>query len=131
MHILWDGGGSNNVRHYIFKADLQDLAPEIGIEICIAHYPPYTSKYNPIVQRLFPHMRRACQGVLFKNIELVKRLMERTQTQPGLQVTVQIIDKIYQTGHKVADNFKHNMPILFDEHLPQWNYRAVPNADVI
>ena len=69
--------------------------------------------------------------MLFKSVELVKRLMERTRTQQGLQVTVQIIDKIYQTGRKVIDNFKHNMPILFDEYLPQWNYRAVPNAGVI
>ena len=41
-----DGGGSNNANHYIFKEDLQKLVNEIGIEIRIAHYPPYTSKYN-------------------------------------------------------------------------------------
>lgn len=129
--LLCDGGGSNNARHYLFKSDLQQLADEIGIEIRMAHYPPYTSKYNPIEHRLFPHVTRACQGVLFKSVEWVKKLMERTQTQPGLRVTVQIIDKIYQTGRKVADEFKQNMPIVFDEHLPQWNYRAVPNAGVI
>lgn len=129
--ILCDGGGSNNARHYIFKSDLHDLALEIGIEIRIAHYPPYTSKYNPIEHRLFPHITRACQGVLFKSIDLVKRLMERTRTQQGLQVTVQIIDKIYHTGRKVTDHFKDNMPILFDEHLSQWNYCAVPNDGVI
>jgi hypothetical protein len=129
--LLCDSGGSNNARHYLFKSDLQQLADEIGIEIRMAHYPPYTSKYNPIEHRLFPHLTRACQGVLFKSVALVKKLMERTRTQPGLRVTVQIIDKIYQTGRKVADEFKQNMPILFDEHLPQWNYRAVPNAGVI
>ncbi|MEO0804629.1 MAG: hypothetical protein AAFY57_20570 [Cyanobacteria bacterium J06642_2] len=25
--------------------------------------PPYTSKYNPIEHRLFPHLTRATQGV--------------------------------------------------------------------
>lgn len=129
--LLCDGGGSNNARHFIFKADLQQLVDEIGIEIRIAHYPPYTSKYNPIEHRLFPHVTRVCQGVLFKSVELVKQLMERTRTQSGLSVTVQIIDKIYQTGRKVTEAFKQNMPIVFDEHLPQWNYRAVPNAEVI
>ena len=29
----------------IFKEDLQKLVNEIGIEIRIAHYPPYCSKY--------------------------------------------------------------------------------------
>lgn len=59
--LLCDGGGSNNVRHYIFKSDLQQLVDEIGVEIRIAHYPPYTSKYNLIEHRLFPHVTRACQ----------------------------------------------------------------------
>ena len=129
--LLCDGGGSNNARHDIFKADLQLLVEEIGVEIRIAHYPPYASKYNPIEHRLFPHVTRACQGVLFKSVELVRTLMERTHTQTGLRVTVAVIDKIYQTGRTVADEFKQNMPILFDEYLPQWNYRAVPNRKVI
>jgi DDE family transposase len=129
--ILCDGGGSNDSRHYLFKSDLQKLVDEIGIEIRIAHYPPYTSKYNPIEHRLFPHVTRACQGVIFKSVELVKQLMERTQTRQGLTVTVQVIDKVYQTGREVADEFKKNMPIVFDDYLSQWNYRAIPNTEVI
>lgn len=58
--LFCDCGGSNNARYYIFKEDLQKLSNEIGIEIRIAHYPPYTSKYNPIEHRLFPHITRAC-----------------------------------------------------------------------
>ena len=129
--ILCDGGGSNDARHYLFKADLQRLADEIGIEIRIAHYPPYTSKYNPIDHRLFPHVTRACHGAIFTSLEIVKQLMQRTKTQQGLSVVVQIIDKVYQTGRTVSDDFKKNMPIHFDEYLPQWNYTAVPNAEAI
>lgn len=131
LMILCDGGGSNSSRHYLFKEDLQKLADEIEIEIRIAHYPPYTSKYNPIEHRMFPHVTRACQGVIFKNIEIVKEFMEKTKTNKGLKVTVQIIDKVYETGRKVKEGFKENMPIIFDEHLPQWNYRAIPNGKVI
>ena len=129
--ILCDGGGSNSSRHYIFKQDLQRLADEIGLEIRIAHYPPYTSKYNPIEHRLFPHVTRACQGVIFTSIELVKELVEKTTTSTGLNVTVHIIDKIYETGRKVADDFRETMKIVFDDFLPQWNYTAVPNREVI
>lgn len=129
--VLCDGGGSNHSRHYIFKQDLQTLADELGIEIRIAHYPPYTSKYNPIEHRLFPHVTRACQGVVFKSIKLVKELMEKTQTCQGLKVTVQIVDQVYQTGRRAAKDFKETMRIVFDEFLPQWNYTAVPNAGVI
>ncbi len=129
--VLCDGGGSNSSRHYIFKQDLQALVDEIGIEIRVAHYPPYTSKYNPIEHRLFPHVTRACQGVVFKSIELVKELMEKTHTRQGLKATVQIVDKVYQTRRKAAKDFKETMRIVFDKFLPQWNYTAVPSAEVI
>ena len=129
--LLCDSGGSNSCRHYIFKEDLQKLVDELGIEIRIAHYPPYASKYNPIEHRLFPHVTRACQGVIFTSVDLVKELMEKTHTRQGLNVTVQVVDKVYQTGRKVAPSFKDNMPIVFDEYLPQWNYRATPRGHVI
>ena len=129
--VLCDGGGSNSSRHYIFKQDLQELADEIGVEIRIAHYPPYCSKYNPIEHRMFSHVTRACQGVVFKDMAIVKELMKKTRTKQGLGVTVQIIDKEYKTKRKATDEFRENMPILFDEHLPQWNYTAVPNGKVI
>jgi len=124
--VLCDGGGSNSSRQYLFKEDLQHLSDEIGIEIRIAHYPPYCSKYNPIEHRLFPHVTRACQGVIFTSIELVKELMEKTQTSTGLKAFVCILDKVYETGRKVVENFKENMRIVFDEILPGWNYCAVP-----
>ena len=41
-------------------------------EIRIGHYPPYCSKYNPIEHRLFPHVTRAGQGVIFTSVALVK-----------------------------------------------------------
>ncbi len=133
--VLCDGGGSNSSRHFIFKQDLLALADEIGIEIRIAHFPPYCSKYNPIEHRFFPHVTRACQGVIFSSIELVQELMEKTSTKTGLKAFVHIIDKVYETGRKVADGFKENMDILFDPYLPKWNYRAIPrflsNAQLI
>jgi len=128
---LCDGGGSNNSHYFIFKEDLQKLADELGLEIRIAHYPPYCSKYNPIEHRLFPHVTRACQGVIFTSVALVKELMEKTPTSKGLQVVVDIIETVYQTGRKVADDFKDKMRIVFDAVLPQWNYRAVPKRTVI
>ena len=84
------------------------------------------SKYNPIEHRLFPHITKACKGVIFTSVELVKRLMEKTNTKTGLTVTVNILDGVYQTGRKVSKVFKEKMPILFDTVLPQWNYTVVP-----
>jgi len=42
---------------------------------------PYTSKYNPIEHRLFPHVTRACQGVVFESVEIVEELIAKTNTK--------------------------------------------------
>ena len=126
--ILCDGGGSNSALTYIFKEDLQALSNRLGLEIRIAHYPPYCSKYNPIEHRLFPHVTRACKGVSLESIETAVHYMSKTETTTGLSVTVRIIDKVFETGRKYAADFKKKMTIKFDELLPKWNYRAVPEA---
>ncbi|MEG4577991.1 hypothetical protein QUA56_35920 [Microcoleus sp. N3A4] len=77
---------------------------------------------------MFPHVTRACQGVIFTPLELVKKLMAKTHNKTGLSVVVNVSDKIYETGRKVAKGFKEIMKIIFDEYLPKWNYRAVPTT---
>ena len=124
--LLCDGGGSNSSTQYLFKQDLQALANRMGLEIRVAHYPPYTSKYNPIEHRLFPHVTRACQGIIFKTVEQVRHYMAKAKTRTGLSVVVNIIDKIYRKGRKVAEGFKNTMRIVFDNMLPRFNYRAIP-----
>ena len=124
--MLCDAGGSNAAAHYIFKEDLQDLVNDIGIPIRVAHYPSYCSKYNPIERRFFPHVTRACQGMLFDSVDTVVRLMRKASTIPGLRSTVNVIRRVYQVGRQVADNFKATMAIGFDDLLPRWNYVAAP-----
>jgi hypothetical protein len=79
--------------------------------------------------RLFPHITRTDQGVIFTSLELVKALVEKTPTKTRLPVAVDILNKVYKTGRKVADNFKNTMQIVFEEYLPKWNYRAVPQPE--
>lgn len=124
--LLFDCGGSNSATQYLFKQDLQNLVNDLGITIRVAHYPSYCSKFNPIERRLFPHVTRACQGMLFDTLDTVVRLMRQTSTTTGLQTTVNVIRRMYETGRKVADDFKATMTILFDDLLPKWNYVATP-----
>lgn len=125
--ILCDGGGSNGCHHYVFKEAVQKLADKIGIEVRIAHYPAYCSKYNPIEHRAFPHVTRALDGIVLDSAQTAKELIEqRAKTKTGLETTVNIIDKIYETGRKASKVFMENMPIIFDKFLPKWNYKAVP-----
>ena len=124
--LLCDCGGSNSANRYIFKHNLQILASTIGIEIRVAHYTSYCSKYNPIERRLFPHVGRACTGMLFDSVRTVVDLMRKSTTSTGLKTTVNVIRRFYETGRNATDEIKHNLEIAFDDLLPKWNYRAIP-----
>lgn len=126
--LLCDGGGSNAANRHVFKEALEKLADRLELEIRVAHYPPYCSKHNPIEHRLFPHITRACQGVVFHSVAIAKQFMEQARTSKGLTVTVDILTAVYATGKKCAADFLNTMRIIFDDHLPRWNYRAIPKV---
>ncbi|WP_221900448.1 ISAzo13-like element transposase-related protein [Bathymodiolus platifrons methanotrophic gill symbiont] len=65
-------------------------------------------------------------GLIDAYVETVKTLISRTSTSKGLTTIVHILDKICETGRKYAADFKEIMPIVFDTHLPKWNYCAIP-----
>ena len=125
--ILCDGGGNNSSRGYLFKYYLQNLANETELEIRVAHYPPYCSKYNPIEHRMFPHVTRACQGVIFENYEQVQKYIETTHTKTGLSVNAEIIRKEYEKGRKLTTSEIDSINIYHDDFLGKWNYRILPN----
>ena len=83
--LLFDCGGSNAANKYIFKHDLQAVVDSIGIEIRVAHYPSYCSKYNPIERRFFPHVTRVCTGMLFDRLQTAVDLMRKASTATGLR----------------------------------------------
>jgi hypothetical protein len=124
--VLCDGGGSHRASRDVFKERIQKLANRLGVAIRVAHYPPSCSKYNPIEHRLFPHVTRACRGVIFRTLETVRDSLSKAETATGLVVKVSILEKVYQRGLKCAAGFKETMKIVFDKVLPKWNYRAVP-----
>jgi Rhodopirellula transposase DDE domain len=131
--LLCDGGGSNpadndNGAAHLFRADLQRLVNVLGIEVRMAHYPPYTSKWNPIEHRLFPHLTRVCKGVIFQSVDVVASLMKKAHTKTGLTVTVDIVDKAYQLGRKVTEAAKKAVRIVRDAVFPRWNYRILPTT---
>jgi len=90
------------------------------------HYPPYTSKWNPIEHRVFPHVTRALEGIPLNTVAEAKSKIESAKTKTGLTVTSDIIQKAYETGKKVAKNFIKNIKIKFGDSAPQLNYTISP-----
>jgi hypothetical protein len=124
--VLCDCGGSNGHRHYRFKEALHHLAGRLNRPIEVAHYPPGCSKYNPIEHRMFCHVTRAMAGMVLKTIDFARDCIRRTTTTTGLRVLADIARKTYQKGRQVAREFLRDMPILFDDFLPELNYTATP-----
>ena len=126
--LLADCGGSNSASKYIFKHDLQAVVNAIGVEVRVAHYPSYCSKYNPIERRFFAHVARACTGMLFDTLDRVVDLMRKTTTSTGLRTTVNVIRRIYGIGRNATEVMKAvvSKSIKFHDLLPKWNYTASP-----
>ncbi len=55
--------------------------------IYFVHVPnlPYTSKWNPIEHRVFPHITRSLQGAILTSHEITKELIEKTTTKSGFK----------------------------------------------
>ncbi len=124
MLLLCDGGGSNASAHYIVKQDLVKLAKSLNINILVAHYPPYCSKWNPIEHRLFSQITHTWSGITLKNIEFVKNLTNTTITRTGLKVITSINQKQYLNKREVSQKFRDNIEeyVTFDDKRPKWNY---------
>jgi hypothetical protein len=105
---------------------LEQLANEIQVEIRVAHYPPYTSKYNPIEHQFFCHVTHACRGVIFTSLEIAMTQIAKTTTETGLRATVHHLAGDYPIGQSAPKNYKENNNIVFDNELPAWNYCAKP-----
>lgn len=126
--LLVDCGGSNSATKYMFKHDLQQVVNRIGVEIRVAHYPSYCSKYNLIERRFFPHVSRACTGLLFDTLGRTVELMRKASTSTGLKTTVNVIKRIYETGRNATEAMKEKIraTVQFHDLLPKWNYTVKP-----
>ncbi len=124
--IFCDAGGANSYRHHIFKIELQKLSNTINMKLKIVHYPPYTSKWNPIEHRVFPHVTRSLSGVPLNTIDEAKEKIGLSKTKTGLTVVVDIISKTYQLGKQVAKDFMDSIKIKCEKSLPQFNYTIFP-----
>ena len=63
-------------------------------------------------------------------VNIARQFLAKAKTATGLNVTVDVLARVYVKVQKVAADFLENMRIFFDEHLPRWNYRH-PSSQVI
>jgi hypothetical protein len=122
-----DGGGSNSARARAWKAQLQEqVADRFGLTVTVCHYPPGTSKWNPIEHRLFSEISKTWAGCPLRSFELMLEYIGQTTTSTGLRVRAEQITTTYLTGVKVADAVMDKLNVQAHEICPQWNYTIRP-----
>ena len=117
-----DSGGSNASRSRRFKKRLQDFADESAVEITVCHYPPGTSKWNPIEHRLFSQITATWAGFVLSTLAVLLGFLRRTTTRTGLKVTATHLEKTYQTGQRVSTAEFKAIQLTRPPICPQWNY---------
>lgn len=125
--ILADGGGSNASSNRAWKRGIyQRLAQRHGLTVTLAHYPPGTSKWNPVEHRLFSEVSKNWAGRPLDSYDTVLNCIRTTTTATGLQVRAHLVNRQYETGIKITDAEMRALPIKWDDSLPKWNYVLSP-----
>lgn len=121
--LLCDAGGANSYRHHIFKYKLLAFAKATGLSVTVCHYPPYSSKWNPIEHRLFCHVHDAMAGAVFSDYNIIKTLIEQTSTKTGLTVVARLNLKKYETGIKIDKALIDENRIIRHPKIPELCYK--------
>jgi hypothetical protein len=124
--ITADCGGSNGARLRLWKIELQKLATETGLTICVAHHPPGTSKWNRIEHRMFSFITQNWRGKPLLTYKVIVQLIAATTTSSGLTLACAIDASQYPKGGKVSKAQFDALKIRYHDFHPDWNYSILP-----
>jgi hypothetical protein len=126
--ILADNGGCNGSNGRAWKYWLQKkLCSRHGLTVTVCHYPPGSSKWNPIEHRFFSEISKNWAGRPLDSYETILNYIETTETCTGLRVKAYLDTKTYKKGLKISDEQMSEVRIKRHVTLPQWNYTIRPS----
>ena len=123
LFILADGGGSNGSRCRAWKKAIQDtICIPLGLKVTVSHYPPGTSKWNPIEHRLFSQISRNWAGEPLTDIDKALHFIRTTKTKSGLVVSASLLANNYAKGIRIPDSEMRLLNLVPHDTLGRWNY---------
>ena len=92
--INLDNGPQNSSQRTQFMKRMVEFADKYDIEIVLAYYPPYHSKYNPI-ERSWGMLEKHWSGTLLNSKEVTLE-WAKTMTWKGIHPVVKLIETVYE-----------------------------------
>lgn len=121
--ILADCGGSNGYRTRLWKYQLQDaVCNQLNLQVKVCHYPPGSSKWNPIEHRMFSFISNNWAAQPLVNYETVLKFIRTTKTTTGLKIRAILSNKQYIKGIKITDQQMQQIVLKRYTLRPDWNY---------
>lgn len=126
--ILADGGGSNGYRTRLWKHQLHiAFCNRFGLQVKVCHYPPGSSKWNPIEHRMFSFISNNWSAHPLHDHETVLKFIRTTKTTAGLRIRASLNEKHYEKGKKVSDQEMQRIALKRYTLRPNWNYSIAPS----
>jgi len=119
--INLDNGPSASSHRTQFIKRITEFATQNKIEIQLAYYPPYHSKYNP-VERCWGVLENHWNGDIIDSVEKALGLM-KTMTWKGIRPIVHFLDKSFEKGISLTkkEMREYEKKIMRSKTLPKWD----------
>ncbi len=95
-----DNGGENSSRRTQFMKRIIEFAHEYQLNIRLAYYPRYHSKYNPI-ERTWAVLENYWNGSILDEVETALNFAQN-MTWKGKHPLVKLVTQTYETGVKLS-----------------------------
>jgi len=126
--VLADCGGSNGYKIRLWKQQLQvAFCDRFSLQVKVCHYPPGSSKWNPIEHRMFSFISNNWAAQPLLDYETVLKFIRTTKTSMGLKIRASLINKHYHKGKKVSDQQMQQIVLKRYTQRPNWNYAISPS----
>jgi len=124
--INMDNGPECSGRRTQFLERMVEFSDQSGLEIRLAYYPPYHSKYNAI-EHYWGGLERSWNGYLLDSIETVLKRAGNFIWR-SVQPTVTLMTGFYEKGVTLCREERAALEerLVRDEHLPKWDISIKP-----
>lgn len=124
--INQDNGPENHSRRTQFMNRITTFADDFQIQIDLAYYPPYHSKYNPI-ERVWGALELHWNGTLLDRIDTVLNFAQ-SMTWKGDHPVIQWVTQTYHSGVRLTQKAMTQLEkrLIRLPHLAKWFVHISP-----